>query len=75
MSIPPRILKVNTKFLKDIQHFYRKPKDSLKNQVFRLDYISHIYIVYLSFLPLVVGIYAEPSESNYRHFFVKIAGP
>lgn len=28
----------------------------------------------LSFL-LVVGIYAEPSENNPRHFFVKIAGP
>ena len=27
-----------------------------------------------SFL-LVVGIYAEPSENNPRHFFVKIAGP
>lgn len=26
-------------------------------------------------LSLVVGIYAEPNESNYRHFFVKIAGP
>jgi ubiquitin-conjugating enzyme E2 N len=24
---------------------------------------------------IVVGIYAEPNESNYRHFFVKIAGP
>lgn len=24
---------------------------------------------------LVVGIYAEPSENNHRHFFVKIAGP
>lgn len=24
---------------------------------------------------LVVGIYAEPSETNYRHFYVKIAGP
>ena len=24
---------------------------------------------------VVVGIYAEPSESNHRHFFVKIAGP
>ena len=24
---------------------------------------------------LVVGIYAEPSETNCRHFFVKIAGP
>uniref|UniRef100_A0A7S3W7T7 UBC core domain-containing protein n=1 Tax=Strombidinopsis acuminata TaxID=141414 RepID=A0A7S3W7T7_9SPIT len=23
----------------------------------------------------VVGIYAEPSETNFRHFFVKIAGP
>ena len=23
----------------------------------------------------VVGIYAEPSETNCRHFFVKIAGP
>ena len=23
----------------------------------------------------VVGIYAEPNESNFRHFFVKIAGP
>ena len=23
----------------------------------------------------VVGIYAEPSENNYRHFYVKIAGP
>ena len=23
----------------------------------------------------VVGIYAEPNESNYRHFYVKIAGP
>jgi ubiquitin-conjugating enzyme E2 N len=23
----------------------------------------------------VVGIYAEPNESNYRHFFIKIAGP
>ena len=24
---------------------------------------------------IVVGIYAEPSENNHRHFFVKIAGP
>ena len=24
---------------------------------------------------IVVGIYAEPSEGNPRHFFVKIAGP
>jgi ubiquitin-conjugating enzyme E2 N len=23
----------------------------------------------------VVGIYAEPSENNHRHFYVKIAGP
>ena len=23
----------------------------------------------------IVGIYAEPSETNARHFFVKIAGP
>ena len=23
----------------------------------------------------VVGIYAEPSETNFRHFYVKIAGP
>ena len=23
----------------------------------------------------VVGIYAEPNEKNFRHFFVKIAGP
>ena len=23
----------------------------------------------------VVGIYAEPDDKNYRHFFVKIAGP
>ena len=22
-----------------------------------------------------MGIYAEPNESNYRHFYVKIAGP
>ena len=27
------------------------------------------------FLFVVVGIYAEPSEKNCRHFFVKIAGP
>lgn len=26
-------------------------------------------------MPIVVGIYAEPSETNPRHFFVKIAGP
>ena len=26
-------------------------------------------------MTLVVGIYAEPSENNHRHFFVKIAGP
>ena len=26
-------------------------------------------------LCLVVGIYVEPSATNYRHFFVKIAGP
>ena len=24
---------------------------------------------------IVVGIYAEPNEKNYRHFSVKIAGP
>jgi ubiquitin-conjugating enzyme E2 N len=24
---------------------------------------------------IVVGIYAEPSENNPRHFYVKIAGP
>lgn len=24
---------------------------------------------------IVVGIYAEPSETNPRHFYVKIAGP
>ena len=24
---------------------------------------------------LVVGIYAEPSQTNCRHFYVKIAGP
>jgi len=24
---------------------------------------------------LVVGIYAVPSEGNFRHFYVKIAGP
>lgn len=24
---------------------------------------------------VVVGIYAEPSENNFRHFFVRIAGP
>jgi ubiquitin-conjugating enzyme E2 N len=30
-----------------------------------------------SFIPnhLVVGIYATPDEVNFRHFFVKIAGP
>lgn len=26
-------------------------------------------------LLIVVGIYAEPSENNHRHFYVKIAGP
>jgi ubiquitin-protein ligase len=28
----------------------------------------------LYFYLVVVGIYAEPNEKNFRHFFVKIAG-
>ena len=36
-----------------------------------LFYLKH----YSNLISLVVGIYAEPSENNHRHFFVKIAGP
>ena len=37
----------------------------LKSQVYSLTSLTSI----------VVGIYAESNESNYRHFYVKIAGP
>ena len=40
---------------------------------------QHCYNTLLTFLfslsILVVGIYAEPNETNPRHFHVKIAGP
>ena len=65
MAIPPRILKVSLSWCQLILN-YRKLKDSLKNQV-----ITSLCIHSYS----VVGIYAEPNESNYRHFYVKIAGP
>jgi ubiquitin-conjugating enzyme E2 N len=41
-------------------------------------YDTHLFLLFFGcsyFKFLVVGIYAEPSEANYRHFFVKIAGP
>lgn len=38
----------------------------------RLKIIGYILT---SFHILVVGIYAEPSDNNPRHFYVKIAGP
>ena len=38
----------------------------LRNQVTIITYLT---------MYTVVGIYAEPNESNYRHFYVKIAGP
>ena len=61
-GIPPRILKVSF----NIFIFpFRKLKDLLKNQV----------IYFKLIFGTVVGIYAEPSENNPRHFFVKIAGP
>ena len=44
----------------------RKPKDLPKSQV---PFPSSLLT------DLVVGIYAEPSEANHRHFYVKIAGP
>ena len=77
-GIPPRILKV---FIYQIlTYLYRKHKDLPKNQV--IIYSSRIITSfklirtkYLTKLSIVVGIYAEPSENNHRHFFVKIAGP
>ena len=66
---------------------YRKPKDSPLSPVSLTLFVilfsvfsmlAHFYELYLTsfiLLSLVVGIYAEPSESNARHFFVKIAGP
>lgn len=40
----------------------------------KLKYLSHEYMFNLVLI-IVVGIYAEPNEKNFRHFFVKIAGP
>ena len=64
MAVPPRILKVTFEFC--INLYIRKPKDLLKSLV--------SIILFVNYSP-VVGIYAEPNENNYRHFFVKIAGP
>ena len=65
MAIPPRILKV-TLLTSILNILYRKHKDQLKNQVSKY---------YIPNSIAVVGIYAEPNENNYRHFYVKIAGP
>ena len=66
---------------------YRKPKDSPLSPVSLSFYfipfsvfstLAHLFELHLTnflLLSLVVGIYAEPSDSNARHFFVKIAGP
>jgi len=35
----------------------------------------YLHLFFLLTAYLVVGIYVEPSPTNYRHFFVKIAGP
>ena len=66
---------------------YRKPKDSPLSPVSLSFYfipfsvfstLAHLFELHLTnflLISLVVGIYAEPSDSNARHFFVKIAGP
>ena len=64
MSIPPRILKVI--YLSFINLSIGNTKISLRTR-----YLPPFY----SNNSLVVGIYAEPNEKNYRHFQVKIAGP
>ena len=48
----------------------RKPKDSRLTQV-----CADFPKTRPSNSLLVVGIYAEPDENNFRHFHVKIAGP
>ena len=58
---------------------YRKLRDWLLNQV----WISNACILSVQFIKwmfsdlidIVVGIYAEPSATNARHFMVKMAGP
>lgn len=74
-------------FANSVIFSYRKLKDSPLSPVSLILYVilfsvfsmlAHLYELYLTsflLLSLVVGIYAEPSESNARHFFVKIAGP
>lgn len=65
MALPPRIMKVNFAFFANLSS--RKPLTFKKIQVF----ISTLaFMVYL-----VAGISAVPSDSNPRHFYVKIAGP
>ena len=74
-------------FANSVIFSYRKLKDSPLSPVSLILYVilfsvfsmlAHLFELYLTsflLLSLVVGIYAEPSESNARHFFVKIAGP
>ena len=74
-------------FANSVIFSYRKLKDSPLSPVSLTLFVilfsvfimlAHFYELYLTrflLLSLVVGIYAEPSESNARHFFVKIAGP
>ena len=66
---------------------YRKLKDSPLSPVSfshpvnsfsvfsTLAHLFELHLTSFAIFSLVVGIYAEPSDSNARHFFVKIAGP
>ena len=67
MAIPPRILK-------ETQRLAAEPSKYLvKDLIYTYSIEHHANDLFLLFI--VVGIYAEPSETNCRHFFVKIAGP
>ena len=58
---------------------YRKLRDWLQNQVWTSKVctltVQRIEWVFSDPIFIVVGIYAEPSQTNCRHFYVKIAGP
>ena len=58
---------------------YRKLRDWLQNQVWTSKVctltVQRIPWVFSDPIFIVVGIYAEPSQTNCRHFYVKIAGP